>query len=133
MAPAGLRRKGRGKPKLRKGMGSRIFNDRAGVLWTVWDVVPGTHAATPRQLSTLPEGMSGGWLCFESQAGKRRLYPIPPDWEELSAEALEHLCRTAVQVGRARGGSAHEREPAPAPEPAPPPADTPPEPEPALG
>ncbi|HEX8696903.1 MAG TPA: hypothetical protein VF746_31075 [Longimicrobium sp.] len=115
-------------------MSSRIFNDRAGVLWTVWDVVPGAHAATPRQLSTLPEGMSGGWLCFESQAGKRRLYPIPSDWEELPADRLELLCRTAVPVGRERlADSAHEPAPEAALRPEPPPADAPPEPEPALG
>lgn len=95
-------------------MASRIFSDRTGTLWTVWDVVPGTHnKPDTRQLSTLPEEMSGGWLCFESQAGKRRFYPIPPAWEELPDDKLEFLCRAAVPVGRPH---IPKSEPPPAPD-----------------
>ena len=108
-------------------MASRIFKDPAGTLWTVWDVIPGTHNPGTRQLQALPEEMSGGWLCFESLAGKRRLYPIPAGWEELSEDRLDLLCRSAFPVGRSR--SAHERDPAPASDPGTePPPDPSPEP-----
>ncbi|HEU4451865.1 MAG TPA: hypothetical protein VFR81_02360 [Longimicrobium sp.] len=80
-------------------MASRTYVDGAGVEWTVWDVVPGDHAATPRQHSSLPEEMSGGWLCFEnSTAGRLRMYPVPADWAELPDDKLALLHRAAVPV-----------------------------------
>lgn len=82
-------------------MASRVFVDRAGTEWTVWDVVPGDGHATSLQVSTLPRELSGGWLCFENAAvGKRRLYPIPPDWTELPEDKLHLLCHAAVVVQR---------------------------------
>ena len=44
----------------------------------------------------LANGFSGGWLIFESGAERRRLSPIPSDWESVPAERLADLCSRAV-------------------------------------
>ena len=46
----------------------------------------------------IPEGLSRGWLAFESDHDKRRFAPIPMAWEELSDGELEALCRQATQA-----------------------------------
>jgi len=80
-------------------MASKTYVDGAGVEWTVWDVVPGEHAERGRQLSSLPEEMSRGWLCFEnSAAGRLRMYPLPDDWSSLPDDKLAVLHRAAVPV-----------------------------------
>lgn len=68
--------------------------------WTVWNVVPGEHTPTSRHLSALPDDMSDGWLCFESSTGKKRLYQVPPGWEELDDTKLDLLCWAAVSVDK---------------------------------
>ena len=70
-------------------MALRTFTDGAGVEWQVWDCT-----------SDLP-GLLGGFLCFESPTEKRRLCPIPPDWETCPPERLFLFSRVAPQV-RAR-------------------------------
>jgi hypothetical protein len=42
--------------------------------------------------------MASGWLCFESGEERRRLYPVPEDWESLDDRQLLALCRQA-EVG----------------------------------
>ena len=42
--------------------------------------------------------MQGGWLTFESAIGRRRLVPIPPEWESASARALGEMCSRAEAV-----------------------------------
>lgn len=39
-----------------------------------------------------------GWLVFESPPQKRRLTPIPADWERFDDRALDELRRTAKVV-----------------------------------
>ena len=68
----------------------RKFTDQAGVEWAVRD-----HTST-----NMP-GLLGGWLCFESATEKRRLLPIPRNWESASEERLNLLCRAATPVRRA--------------------------------
>ena len=46
----------------------------------------------------IAEGLSRGWLAFESKLDKRRLAPIPPGWEELADIELEALCAKASQA-----------------------------------
>ena len=46
----------------------------------------------------IPQGLSRGWLAFESEHDKRRFAPIPVGWEEMSDEALESLCVRATQA-----------------------------------
>jgi hypothetical protein len=76
----------------------RQIRDDAGVEWMVYAVNP---AATEwRAVGSLPEGYRNGWLCFESPTEKRRLMPLPEDWEALPIEQLSSLLGNAVQVRR---------------------------------
>jgi hypothetical protein len=93
-------------------MPARTFTDRSGVRWTVWEVIPGRHNPVSGRSSTLPVEMSGGWLCFDSGAEKRRLYPIPPGWEDFPDEKMELLCRAGLPVSRRPEAAAPEPAPA---------------------
>ena len=53
----------------------------------------------------LANGFSGGWLIFESGTERRRLSPIPPDWEHVPDDQLSALCSRAT-IPRARTGRA---------------------------
>ena len=76
----------------------RQIRDAAGVEWTVYEVNP---VARPwRAIGSLPEGYQNGWLCFECPNEKRRLTPLPADWQELPLEQLGALLSTAVLVKR---------------------------------
>ena len=68
--------------------------DTAGVEWQVWDVRPeGTHLAlTPNR------ELQNGWLVFQSPTEKRRLCPIPDDWEICPEERLYLLSRVAASA-----------------------------------
>lgn len=103
----------------------RIFRDRHGAVWQVWDVVPGavrgsTRLHPDRRASpdpagpyTGPErrnrtdrriqarvtpGLEGGWLTFESATEQRRVVPIPARWDTLADGESEELCRHARLV-----------------------------------
>jgi hypothetical protein len=79
----------------------RFFDDRRGVSWDVWAVYPEARAS---QASALPGPFQSGWLVFESASEKRRLSPIPSDWQTVAASELERLCEQAeVATRRARG------------------------------
>ncbi len=79
----------------------RLFDDSRGVRWDVWPVYPEPRAA---QLSALTGTFQSGWLVFESIGEKRRLSPIPSNWESLPPGELERLCeRAEIAPRRARG------------------------------
>jgi hypothetical protein len=79
----------------------RLFDDSRGVRWDVWPVYPEPRAA---QLSALPGTFQSGWLVFESVSEKRRLSPIPSNWQSLPPRELERLCERAETASRrARG------------------------------
>lgn len=50
----------------------------------------------------IAEGLSRGWLAFESGGDKRRLAPIPAGWEALSEADLAALCAKASQASARR-------------------------------
>lgn len=75
-------------------MALRTFMDPAGVEWQVWDVRP----EEPYRGTVANAGLEGGWLVFQSESHKRRLCPIPPEWEDSSAEQLHLWCRVASAV-----------------------------------
>ena len=104
-------------------MGHRIFRDSRGTEWQAWDVVPRpeerrvngydrrARAVAPlfkdrrmrieRRIlighrSVLTSGLDRGWLCFEANAGKRRLSPIPGDWLRCPNAQLEQYCARAT-------------------------------------
>lgn len=111
-------------------MGYRIFRDSAGTEWQTWDVVPrlAERRVSERRMSassassappmerrrtverrvrtggrpTLTSGLGGGWLCFEAVMEKRRLCPIPEDWERCPTPRLEEYCRAAKPALRMR-------------------------------
>jgi hypothetical protein len=97
-------------------MAVRTFESPDGATWSVWEVIPArvsefrsTHG------SHLPRELADGWLCFDCGTEKRRLAPLPPNWEERPDEDLRFWCRAAVPV---RARVPHEVAAEPAPEPA---------------
>lgn len=94
-------------------MSMREFTDRAGRRWTVWAVHPSSSdrrngapdlREPPRVerrhrdigLPRLRPEYAQGWLACETLGEKRRVAPIPADWEELPDHALAALCEAAA-------------------------------------
>lgn len=50
--------------------------------------------------AVLTGDMQQGWLTFESDGERRRLTPIPHEWENAAVDRLELYCRTAQRVTR---------------------------------
>jgi hypothetical protein len=95
-------------PDLAESASHRLFDDKRGVRWDVWAVYPGVR---PAQLSALPATFQSGWLVFESGTEKRRLSPIPSNWQALPSTELERLCERAEMATRrtrAQGGKPGE-------------------------
>jgi hypothetical protein len=84
----------------------RLFDDARGVRWDVWAVYPETR---PSQLSALPATFQTGWLVFESINEKRRLSPIPSNWQSLPPGELEQLCERAETASRRARGAPNGR------------------------
>ena len=72
-------------------MAYREFADDGGTLWRVWD----THPMAANALRNVVPSYAGGWLTFESSGERKRLAPIPPEWESASPELLIHWCARA--------------------------------------
>ena len=77
----------------------RQLRDEAGVEWMVYAVNP-VGANEWRSIESLPQSYRSGWLCFESATEKRRLTPLPPEWENLPLEQLTGLLAAAILVQR---------------------------------
>lgn len=80
----------------------RGFRDSAGVEWRVWEVLPNQALAESGGItsrSSLKDTpFANGWLCFECENEKRRLAPIPTNWEKQDGTRLESLCQQAAAV-----------------------------------
>lgn len=74
-------------------MAQREFTDSKGTRWLVWSTMPTAGAM-------LAGDMQKGWLTFESHAERRRLVPVPRDWEQAAPERMELYCRAAQAVTR---------------------------------
>ncbi|HET6230703.1 MAG TPA: hypothetical protein VFE05_11590 [Longimicrobiaceae bacterium] len=84
-------------------MAHREFTASDGTVWQAWDVVPGKTLGF-RTHMTAPE-LSGGWLCFQCDAEKRRLAPIPEGWDTHPDDDLEgHLSRAGIVAPRPAAG-----------------------------
>lgn len=81
-------------------MGYREFVDDAGTFWRVWD----THPVAETTLRTVSPSFASGWLTFECSAERRRLSPIPPDWELATGNLMGHWCARASHVRAIPGG-----------------------------
>ena len=78
----------------------RNFTDSAGTEWTVFEVRQ--QGNEEDNWAYLPRGFRAGWLCFESDIGKRRLSPVPDGWKSANPPELEKMLRRASLVVRAR-------------------------------
>jgi hypothetical protein len=70
----------------------RQFTDSARVVWKVYRVEPGAVSASLARLrERLPDRESERrrpWLLFESSSGeRRRLAPVPDEWDESCSDA----------------------------------------------
>jgi hypothetical protein len=95
-------------------MAHRQFTDSAGHTWDVWDVHPTTasralaHLYPHQSAESVAEspchavapGLADGWLCFGHDAERRRLAPVPAEWEAMGAPELERLLDCASRVPR---------------------------------
>lgn len=103
-------------------MGLRTFVGPDGDEWRVWKVIPtrtlddvrewerrgqdvlaydGPERRQEDRRTDVPfvsPGLAGGWLCFESEHGKRRLAPPPVLWEEVPEDELIALWQKADLV-----------------------------------
>ena len=83
----------------------RQFTDAKGTRWRVWDVWPtprtsstGSMSASDAVVAFPDRDFAAGWLCFECDTEKRRLAPIPPEWEMCEECVLEEMCARAGYV-----------------------------------
>jgi hypothetical protein len=74
-------------------MPHRQFTDSRGTTWIVWGTTPSPGAV-------LAGDMKQGWLTFESDEERRRLAPIPRNWQDAPPERLELYCKAAQPVPR---------------------------------
>ena len=102
----------------------RIFSDQDGTEWQVWQVTPTVRVYQERRRAERRSDgqddapgtefrfhddrrrgdIQHGWLCFDSGAERRRLYPVPGSWEECSEDQLRLLLRAGVLVARRPAG-----------------------------
>lgn len=73
----------------------RTYTDREGITWYVYVVQPSAAA------HHLPDSLQSGWLCFEAADVKRRLTPVPIDWERCTTVELD-LYRARAALAKRR-------------------------------
>ena len=86
-------------------MAHRLVIDAAGTAWNVWSVLP--DGGTRRSALAVAPQYASGWLAFEradaaAEAEKRRIAPVPADWETAPDEVVLTLLESAVPVVRRR-------------------------------
>lgn len=85
-------------------MSVREFNDSRGREWRVWEVTPDAIYPRTKEEDYLASMYITGWLVFETKAedDKRRLYPVPHGWSDLTVAELEFLLQKAEVVPKRR-------------------------------
>jgi hypothetical protein len=95
-------------------MAHRKITDSLGQEWDVWAVIPQAMDRRTRDeprvddrrgpnigfVGRVSDRLRAGWLAFQTTHEKRRLSPIPPDWEALSEDELLRLLEQAPKVGK---------------------------------
>jgi hypothetical protein len=99
---------------------NRYFKDVQGRMWVVWEVYPRLlerrllreRRASRRESSdrrhelvgrqTLPRQILGGWLAFQNMHERRRVIPVPDDWEQLDDRELRALLAQSQLSSRPR-------------------------------
>jgi hypothetical protein len=74
----------------------RIFTDRRGRVWDVWEVRP----TVTEWLSPVARELRNGWLAFETANERRRFAPPPEGWTGLSDGYLGELLDAATTLPR---------------------------------
>ena len=74
-------------------MTARVFEDSTGARWEVFEVRRSSQKAL-----AVSAGLELGWLAFASGTRKRRLAPIPDNWQTVDDVELERLCGLARVV-----------------------------------
>lgn len=92
----------------------REFKDANGRRWRVWDVYPAPRTSgetrQTEELSNFPHrDLDTGWLCFESGSEKRRIAPVPRNWEQMAEAELAVLCERAGYISHAKKDNRDER------------------------
>lgn len=98
-------------------MSLRRYTDPSGRVWLVWKVSGGFHpvrsgadrrshartfagsdrrSGSERRGTKSPPPWAEGWLCFETRDERRRLLPVPEQWEECSDDELERYRQLAL-------------------------------------
>lgn len=98
----------------------RTFPDVSGLVWEVWEVYPRLverrllrerralrrgsleRRHEPVGRKTQPLQIKGGWLAFQCQLERRRLLPVPDNWEELPDRELRALLMLSKVSSRPR-------------------------------
>ena len=62
----------------------------------MWQTVPTSRTSVSGEFEN-------GWLTFESPSGRKRLAPVPANWDAATPERLELMCRAATDVARRSG------------------------------
>lgn len=99
-------------------MAHRTFHDGNGQEWDVWEVVPTAverrmakapyrsanveRRKTQQTRVVVPDSLQKGWLAFQSGRDRRRLAPIPGDWQRMTGPELNALLAKADRRARAR-------------------------------
>lgn len=81
-----------------KGMALREFADENGKTWIVWATFP----STARSDRPIGRDLSQGWLTFQAGRRRRRLVPVPRDWEAGDDARLRSWLQLAEEVSPAR-------------------------------
>ena len=76
-------------------MSLREFTDEDGNRWSAWTTIPALRGGVPIVLQD-------GWVTFESGLTRKRLAPIPRDWEESSDARMRLYCSIAQEMSPAR-------------------------------
>ena len=105
-------------------MAKRQFQTDDGVTWIVWDVHPEDlsrlaydrratspsadgsarpHGSSRRNEQLVHPELQRGWLCFQSDAEKRRLTPIPAGWHDQPDAMLCEMLQEAVPAPKSDG------------------------------
>jgi hypothetical protein len=82
------------------GVTHRTFVDPRGVWWEVFAVHPEARGLAAAQFKGR---YVQGWLCFECASEKRRLSPIPDEWQRLADAELTQLLERAEVASSRRG------------------------------
>lgn len=87
-------------------MTCRVFTDPSGREWNVWAVLPAFFAdVRGSHRAWVAQELASGWLAFEitpDASEKRRLAPVPADWELSTEAVLLELWRRATPVAGRR-------------------------------